>query len=139
MASWNPVDWVYTPVKCALTWAFIPKNGTGGELFGAFRQKFTDSGIGPWLAIPPMLFGDLPEGSGCMGPPLNMPASLGGKTYYPLNACSDPMAKYANMSRSLITVVVVFYGMFSVVNSLTTALTGYRMFERESAQMDKKL
>lgn len=139
MASWNPVDWVYTPVKCALVWAFIPKNGAGSDAFGAFRQKFTDSGIGPWLAIPPLLFDDLPEGSGCQGPPLTMPASLGGKTYYPLNACSDPMSKYANMSRSLITVVVVFYGMFSVVNSLTTSLTGYRMFERESVDVGKKL
>ena len=23
--SWNPVDWVYVPVKCALKWAFVPK------------------------------------------------------------------------------------------------------------------
>ena len=137
MASWNPVDWVFTPVKCALSWAFIPKNGTGADLFGDFRQKFTDSGIGPWLSVPPDLFGDLPQGGGCQGPALTMPESLGGKTYYPLNACSDPMAKYANMSRSLITVVVVFYGMFSVVNSLTTALTGYRMFDRETAQVVK--
>lgn len=22
--SWNPVSWVYVPVKCALTWAFVP-------------------------------------------------------------------------------------------------------------------
>lgn len=137
MASWNPVDWVYTPVKCALTWAFVPKNGRGGQLFGEFRQKFVDSGIGPWLSVPPDLFEDLPQGGGCQGPALTMPASLGGKTYYPLNACSDPMAKYANMSRSLITVVVVFFGMFSVINSLTTSLTGYRMFERESAQVTK--
>jgi hypothetical protein len=137
MASWNPVDWIYTPVKCALTWAFVPKNGTGGDLFNDFVQKFTDGGIGPWLAVPPMLFEDLPQGGGCQGPPLTMPETLGGKTYYPLNACSDPMAKYANMSRSLITVVVVFYGMFSVINSLTTSLTGYRMFERESAAVTK--
>jgi len=139
MASWNPLDWVFTPVKCALTWAFVPKNGAGRDAMIRFRQNFTDSGIGPWLAVPPLLFDDLPEGSGCQGPPLTMPASLGGKTYYPLNACSDPMAKYANMSRSLITVVVVFYGMFSVVNSLTTSLTGYRMFERESVDVGKKL
>lgn len=23
--SWNPVDWVYVPVKCAFIWAFVPK------------------------------------------------------------------------------------------------------------------
>lgn len=24
--SWNPVSWVYVPVKCAMLWAFVPKN-----------------------------------------------------------------------------------------------------------------
>lgn len=24
--SWNPVDWVFVPVKCALRWAFVPRN-----------------------------------------------------------------------------------------------------------------
>jgi len=23
--SWNPLQWVYIPVKCALKWAFVPK------------------------------------------------------------------------------------------------------------------
>jgi hypothetical protein len=27
MWSWNPVDWVYVPVKCAVIWAFVPKTG----------------------------------------------------------------------------------------------------------------
>lgn len=139
MASWNPVDWVVTPVKCALTWAFVPNNGSGPGLINDAKVKFTSAGLGPWLAVPPMLFGDLPQGGGCQGPALTMPASMGGKTYYPLNACSDPMAKYANMSRSLITIVVVFYGGFSIVNSLTVAMTGYRMFERETAVAASKV
>lgn len=139
MASWNPVDWIYTPVKCALTWAFVPPNGSGPNLIGDFRAKVLTAELGAWLAIPDDLFGSLPQGSGCMGPPLNMPEMLGGKTYYPLNACSEPMAKYANMSRSLITIVVVFYGMFSIVNSLTVAMTGYRMFDRETAGLAKQV
>lgn len=24
-AGWNPVDWVFVPVKCAIIWAFVPK------------------------------------------------------------------------------------------------------------------
>lgn len=139
MASWNPVDWIYTPVKCALTWAFVPPNGSGPNLIGDFRAKVLTAELGAWLAIPDDLFGSLPQGSGCMGPPLHMPEPLGGKTYYPLNACSDPMAKYANMSRSLITIVVVFYGLFSIVNSLTVAMTGYRMFDRETAGLAKQV
>lgn len=26
MWSWNPVDWVYVPIKCAFLWAFVPKD-----------------------------------------------------------------------------------------------------------------
>jgi hypothetical protein len=136
MASWNPVDWVYTPVKCALVWAFVPKNG-GGKMKD-IRDKFVDGGFGPWLGIPALMLGDLPQGGGCMGPPLNMPAQLGGNTYYPLNACNDPMSKYAEMSRSVITLVVGFYGMFAIINSLSTSLTGYRMFEREYGRIENQ-
>lgn len=32
--GWNPVDWVYVPVKCAFIWAFVPKN----------LPRFTDIG-----------------------------------------------------------------------------------------------
>lgn len=31
MWSWNPIDWVFTPVKCALVWAFVPKPGAMGD------------------------------------------------------------------------------------------------------------
>lgn len=135
MWSWNPVDWVLTPVKCALSWAFIPKGGGG---LGGIRDKFTMGGFSPWLSIPPAMFDQIPSGGGCMGPPLNMPAMLGGQTYYPLNACNDPAAKFATMSRSVITLVVGFWGVFSIVNSVSTALTGYRLFERESTAFAKE-
>lgn len=32
MWSWNPVDWVYVPVKCALQWAFVPSSATTATL-----------------------------------------------------------------------------------------------------------
>lgn len=128
--SWNPVDWVFVPVKCALTWAFVPKDGPG--LIARANDVFDGTGMGDWLGIVPAWIDALPDaGTACMGPPLVMPASMGGETYYPLNACSDPMAKYAQMSRAVMTVVVSFAGVISIVNSVTLAFTGYRAFERE--------
>lgn len=128
--SWNPVDWVFVPVKCALVWAFIPKDGPG--LIARANDTFNDTGMGDWLGIVPAWLDALPDaGAACMGPPLVVPASMGGATYYPLNACSDPMAKYAQMSRAVMTVVVSFAGVISIVNSVTLAFTGYRAFERE--------
>lgn len=29
--TWNPIDWVFVPVKCALVWAFVPKDGAIGD------------------------------------------------------------------------------------------------------------
>jgi hypothetical protein len=30
--SWNPVNWVYVPIKCALIWAFVPSPETWSAL-----------------------------------------------------------------------------------------------------------
>lgn len=166
MASWNPVDWIYTPVKCALSWAFIVDGDKGQSLIEDARAAFMDNGLGEWLDIPPRMFDGLSaaaggggagtftvaaqqmdgadpyattnamqmqpmSGGGCTGPTLTLPETLGGASYQPLNACAEPMSKYADMSRALITVVVTVAGMMSIINSLSVAFMGYRMFERQ--------
>lgn len=130
--SFNPVDWVFIPVKCAFVWAFIPKAGAGSGLVNGAKANFDKIGLAPWLGIFPAFISAIPTGSaGCTGPALTVPAMMGGATYYPLNACSDPMAKYAQMSRSVMSVVVTFAGLISIMNSLSVAVTGYRAYERE--------
>jgi hypothetical protein len=32
--TWNPIDWVFVPVKCALVWAFVPTDGAIGQAMG---------------------------------------------------------------------------------------------------------
>lgn len=132
MASWNPVDWVYVPVKCALTWAFVPKTAAVQASVATARSNIDNAGLTAWTNVPGDLMGNIPEGGGCMGPALTMPDALGGRTYYPLNACSDPMSRYADMSRALISVVVVVLGGYAGLNGLSVSLTGYRLIERES-------
>lgn len=45
--SWNPVDWVYVPVKCALIWAFVPTDAAT-----TLAQAQTDmAGRQPWSFI----------------------------------------------------------------------------------------
>jgi len=132
MASWNPVDWVLTPVKCALSWAFVPKQSAVQASVATARANIDNAGLTAWTRVPGDLMGNIPEGGGCMGPALNMPDALGGETYYPLNACDDPMSRYAAMSRALISVVVVVLGGYAGLNGLSVSLTGYRLIERES-------
>lgn len=136
MASWNPVDWVYVPVKCALTWAFVPKPEAAGALTATATGIITGVGLGDWLDVPMALVSTVPEGSGCRGPALAMPAQLGGKTYYPLDACGPPMSEAARMSHAFISFAVVVLGGYAALNGLAQALTGYRLIERESKGTD---
>ena len=32
--SWNPVDWIYVPVKCVFLWAFVPKTSLSTRIDG---------------------------------------------------------------------------------------------------------
>lgn len=43
--SWNPLSWVYIPVKCALLWAFDPGDG-----FDDFKAH-ADAELGDWVAL----------------------------------------------------------------------------------------
>lgn len=132
MWSWNPVDWVYIPVKCALQWAFVPKPGQASQLMTNFKTQYGATGLGTWSAVPASIVSEFPTGeAGCKGPAMTVPAALGGKTYYPLDACEDPMAQYAQMSKALISLLVVVFGGFSMANTISVAATGYPIFRRE--------
>lgn len=43
--SWNPISWVYIPVKCALLWAFDPGDG-----FQEFKDH-ADEEMGDWIDL----------------------------------------------------------------------------------------
>ncbi|MGW9292332.1 hypothetical protein ACWGRN_29900, partial [Streptomyces albidoflavus] len=129
--SWNPIDWVYIPVKCTLVWAFIPKEQALKDGTTKVQTAIDQSDMKKLADQVPAIWQQVPTGGACGGPALTMPPILGGKTYYPLNACEEPMARYAQMSRAVITIVVVTFGAFSCVNSLSVALTGYRLFNKE--------
>lgn len=132
MWSWNPVDWIYTPVKCALQWAFVPKPGQASQLMTNFKTEYAGTGLGTWSAVPASIISEFPTGeAGCKGPAMTVPQSLGGKTYYPLDACQEPMAQYAQMSKALISLLVVVFGGFSMANTISVAATGYPLFRRE--------
>lgn len=43
--SWNPVSWVYSPVKCALDWAFVPSETNTKTQAVLVRQKVSTTYI----------------------------------------------------------------------------------------------
>lgn len=86
--GWNPVSWVLVPVKCALTWAFVP-TAAATATWTALRTDlgskapFTYFGaIADWL-------GGLSPGSGCLNLTLNLGA-IGGGSVTVINSCGNP-------------------------------------------------
>lgn len=47
--SWNPVDWIYVPVKCALLWAFKPETSLATRV-GTVRDSYSDAPPFTWFA-----------------------------------------------------------------------------------------
>ena len=47
--SWNPVDWVFVPIKCALTWAFVPEPSYMADTMDSVGGSFSTTGVGQWF------------------------------------------------------------------------------------------
>lgn len=61
-ASWNPIDWVFTPVLCVMKDAFIPKTNLQTTITGIQTKLETKPPVS-WLILPPS-FGS-PAGASC--------------------------------------------------------------------------
>lgn len=89
--SWNPVDWVLEPIKCALTWAFVPSPGFVSGKVAGVRDTWAASGPASYLGA----FGGLvvavgdigDQAAGCKGPRLHVEPGGYVLDLYPLDAC----------------------------------------------------
>lgn len=122
MWSWNPVNWVYTPVKCAMTWAFVPKPEALTRVRTDLQTAVGGSGVGAWFDAVPALF-NIPGGGGCEGPTITFP--LTGTKFKLADACSDPMATVAAICKALLTVLIVTVAVLHGVRAISGAF-GYQ-------------
>ncbi len=88
----NPLDWVLTPVKCALVWAFVPDGW-------AFEQAVSDAQLELGESAPMVQVADVIDdvtphvtASGCEGMPIDL--SLGDTEIHQtlLASCTGPLA-----------------------------------------------
>lgn len=110
--SWNPVSWVYAPVKCAFRWAFVPPvnplDGWGAEI-GAALPTMPDLDV---------------ETTGACGIPLTVPEVIGGGfTFNLLPVCPGEAGHgAANVLRIANIAVVTLLFTVSTVGTITWAL-----------------
>jgi hypothetical protein len=123
--SWNPIDWVLVPVKCALKWAFVPPSGAWAAAMGPPLTTWQESPFGQWGSSAGDVIGSLAgfddQAAGCAGPSLS--SNVGGVAYdfAPLNACTQPMARVAEVTKILLTLIVAFGGAFLILDPITSA------------------
>jgi hypothetical protein len=139
----NPVAWVVTPVKCALSWAFKPNSGDMAQLGDDNAAAFDGSPLG---TIRTLVLGSTKmavQAAGCKGPPFTLAlphigdvqsnghnVTNGGgftKTWYPMDACDDPMAGVALTVRAILTGVLAMLTGFACLR-YAAGIIGYMGF-----------
>lgn len=105
--SWNPVDWVLNPLRCA----FIPSTASvTGTIAGLGAAAGSIAAVDPLLT----LMGELPTGSGCDGLPIVL--TFFGQTFEGrlLEACSGPGAAAAAVVNGLLTLALCTASVFAI-------------------------
>lgn len=89
--SWNPVSWVYSPVKCALDWAFVPSETNTKTQAVLIQQKVSTTYIDSLTdSFKETFLGSAPSEAHCQGPEFHlefMGYQLIPRGSYPLSVC----------------------------------------------------
>ncbi len=110
--SWNPVNWVYVPVKCALSWAFVPSTAALEADVSSVQSAWSTSSVGTFLtgvAAVPAAMGNVGGSGDCNGPSFSFPMPGGHSpvTVHPFQACVDPMAHVASITKTIAGILVL--------------------------------
>lgn len=111
----NPFEWVFQPVRCALEWAFVPRTAKITQVqtqiqLAAVNSKPVEiiTGVQGWAGIVPL-------SDGCMGPVIEF--NMFGKAfgpYHPLQACTGALVQAAALSKIALSIAFVIMGVVAI-------------------------
>lgn len=111
--DFNPIDWVLTPVKCALQWAFVPRAEVVAQTQTAMAEAWEPTIMGRLPGVVSMALVIPDGGSGCTGPLVQIPIHFGGADAdyegYPLSACDEPMSTLAGWARLIGSALLIWW------------------------------
>jgi hypothetical protein len=105
--SWNPVDWVLNPMRCA----FIPSTATVTATTTAISTAWADTWPVQGMAAVTGVFAAVPSASGCAGPRLQFDLTWPAPVHFdaePLNACNAPVSTLAWFARVIGAISIMF-------------------------------
>lgn len=121
-AAFNPLEWVLSPVKCALQWAFVPTEAVAQTEMTRIQTQLGKVGVvgavGTVTTTMNTVGAAAGGGTGCEGPTFHFDYDVVHEEIQPFNACAEPVATMAAISRAFTTVVVIILGLFGVVRAL---------------------
>lgn len=120
-AEFNPVEWIMTPVKCALEWAFVPRASVVELEFAKVNTAW--AGTPPGVVIGTVGAWDLDlDLDGCGG----IPITWQDQTINFLDACGDsPLASMAASARPIVSTVLVVAGILAII-TIVAGIIGFR-------------
>ncbi len=124
-SAFNPIGWVVTPAKCVATWLFKPdpvqlEDGITGD-----QTAWNGSPFGKVILAAGAAMTISVNGDGCQGPPFTLDLSnlgpsvglpsAGGfvHTWYPMDACSDPMRGVAATISALLSAIITMLALLA--------------------------
>jgi hypothetical protein len=116
-AALNPLEWVYRPIKCALTWAFVPPPGTVQDQFSSVQTAFAVTGPGQWITGTTAVISTVASNNpgGCQGVTVSIPLPhMQPLAFSPYDACNEPVATIAGVMKLILT-VGCFVGAFITI------------------------
>jgi hypothetical protein len=118
----NPVDWILVPVKCALVWAFVPRQTVVDTATTGLTTAWQDTGPGE-LATAVGAWSFSPPGDGCSGLTIPWSETLGHgvEDWNILNACAGSPLQPAAVAS---TVVLTLSAIIGLVLALTRFFGG---------------
>jgi len=118
----NPLEWVTKPVRCALEWAFVPRQSVINSLNERLDAKAGATVIGGGAQLLAAMETAFDIGaSDCMGPAwhleISFPWAAGGldEVYYPFASCEAPMSNFASffnmLTQGFVAIAATFAGL----------------------------
>lgn len=119
----NPVSWVLMPVGCALEAAFVPSASMQTATAARLDTVMSDTAFSTFAdSIPAITAAFSGGGTGCVGPPLRIAAFGIDETFYPFNACQEPLAGAAATVKTMLTVTIVLLSIMAVIRYVSASI-----------------